>query len=218
MSLIKSRKRVAGHGEVLTPPWLVEKMLDLVKGETERIDSRFLEPSCGTGNFLVPILRRKLAAVEVKFDKSGDEKRYYALLGLMSCYGIELLPDNITECRANMLEVFAAFLGLAEGDGLYRAAFFVMSLNLVHGNAMTMRDVTGAPVSFVEWSYLGNGKFQRRDFRLDSLTSVASLSAEGSLFSGIGKREIFTPTSSYAPMTVSDLAAFSGGDREDYAV
>jgi len=110
MSLIKSKKRVADHGEVFTPRWLVEKMLDLVKGETERIDARFLEPACGSGNFLVPVLQRKLAAIEAKFGKSDFERRHYALLALMCCYGIELLADNIAECRANMLEVFADYL------------------------------------------------------------------------------------------------------------
>ncbi len=65
--LVKSKARVADHAEVFTPPWLVEAMLDLVKAETERIDSRFLEPACGSGNFLVQILRRKLAAVELKY-------------------------------------------------------------------------------------------------------------------------------------------------------
>ncbi|WBX83521.1 DNA methyltransferase [Sphingosinicella microcystinivorans] len=133
MKLIKSKKRVADHGEVFTPPWLVEKMLDLVKGETERIDARFLEPACGSGNFLVPILQRKLAAVELKFCKSDFEKRHYALLAVMCAYGVELLPDNIAECRANMLEVFADYLCLAEKDELYRAASYVLSLNLVYG-------------------------------------------------------------------------------------
>src|SRR5580700_3253010 len=106
MALIRSKKRVADHGEVLTPEWLVENMLDLVKGETERIDSRFLEPACGSGNFLVPILQRKLTAVEAKFGKSDFERQHHALLAVMCTYGIELLPDNIVECRANMLEVF----------------------------------------------------------------------------------------------------------------
>ncbi len=171
MNLIRSKKRVADHGEVFTPPWLVEKMLDLVKGETERIDARFLEPACGSGNFLVPVLQRKLAAVEAKFGKSAFEKRHYALLALMCCYGIELLPDNIAECRANMLAVFAEYLNLTDdADETYRAAFFVLSLNLVHGDAMTMRDMNGAPISVMEWGYLGKGKFQRRDFRLDVLT------------------------------------------------
>lgn len=95
MSLVKSKHRVADHGEVFTPAWMVEAMLDLVKDETERIDSRFLEPACGSGNFLVPVLKRKLAAVELKYGKSDFERRHYALLGLMCIYGIELLADNI---------------------------------------------------------------------------------------------------------------------------
>lgn len=206
MNLIKSKKRVADHGEVFTPPWLVEQMLDLVKGEAERIDARFLEPACGSGNFLVPILQRKLAAVELKFGKSGFEKRHYALYGLMCAYGVELLEDNIAECRANMLDIFADYLGLDEADDLYRAASHVLSLNLVHGDAMTMRGVDGNPITVVEWGYLGKGKFQRRDFRLDVLTGMASFSAEGSLFAGLGKHEIFTPAKSYPPMTIPDLA------------
>lgn len=206
MNLIKSKKRVADHGEVFTPPWLVEKMLDLVKGETERIDARFLEPACGSGNFLVPILQRKLAAVELKFGKSDFEKRHYALLAVMCAYGIELLPDNIAECRANMLEVFADYLGLTEADELYRAAFYVLSLNLVHGDAMTMRDTDGAPINVVEWGYLGKGKFQRRDFRFDVLTHSSAFSAEDSLFAHLGKHEIFTPAKTYPAMTVGELA------------
>lgn len=210
MNLIKSKKRVVDHGEVFTPFWLVEKMLDLVKGETERIDARFLEPACGSGNFLLPILQRKLAAVELKFGKSDFERRHYALFGLMCCYGVELLADNIEECRGNMLEVFGDFL---PGDEeAFRAAMFVLSLNIVHGDAMTMRDTTGAPIGVVEWGYLGKGKFQRRDFRLDVLTGMASFSAEGSLFAGLGKHEIFTPTSSYPPLSLRDLAELVSGD------
>jgi len=97
---VKSKQRVADHGEVFTPTWMVEAMLDLVKDETERIDSRFLKPASGSGNFLVQVLQRKLAAVEVKYGKSDFERRHYALLGLMCIYGIELLADNIAECRA----------------------------------------------------------------------------------------------------------------------
>src|SRR5215813_3434189 len=154
MTLIKSKKRVADHGEVFTPPWLVEKMLDLVKGETERIDSRFLEPACGSGNFLVPVLQRKLAAVELKFGKSKFEKRHYALLAVMCTYGIELLVDNIAECRANMLEILAEYLTIDESEDLYRAASYVLSQNLVHGDALTMRTPDGYPIVFAEWGYL----------------------------------------------------------------
>ena len=206
MSLIKSKKRVADHGEVFTPQWLVEAMLNLVKDETERIDSRFLEPACGSGNFLVRVLQRKLGAVELRFGKSEFEKRHYALLALMCIYGIELLADNIAECRANLLEIFADYLNLNESDDLYRAASYVLSQNLVHGDALTMRTHDGQPITFAEWGYLGKGKFQRRDFRFDVLTGSSAFSAEGSLFAHLGKHEIFTPTKTYPPMTVSELA------------
>jgi hypothetical protein len=211
MSLIKSKKRVADHGEVFTPRWLVEKMLDLVKGETERIDSRFLEPACGSGNFLLRVLQRKLAAVELKFGKSDFEKRHYALLALMCTYGIELLADNIAECRANMLEILAEYLNIEESDDLYRAASYVLLQNLVHGDALTMRTHDGQPITFAEWGYLGKGKFQRRDFRFDVLTGSSAFSAEGSLFAHLGKHEIFTPTKADPPMTVSELATAAQG-------
>jgi hypothetical protein len=206
MNLIRSKKRVADHGEVFTPRWLVESMLDLVKGETERIDSRFLEPACGSGNFLVPVLQRKLAAVEAKYVNSEFEKQHFALLALMCIYGIELLIDNIAECRANLLEIFAEYLNMDGSTDLYRAAFFVLSRNLVHGDAVTMRAVDGQPITFAEWGYLGRGKFQRRDFRLDVLTGSSAFSAEGSLFAHLGKHELFTPAKSYPAMTVKELA------------
>src|SRR5262249_57660801 len=97
------------RGEGLAAAWMSEAMLNLVKDETERIDSRFLEPACGSGNFLVRVLQRKLAAVELKFGKSDFEKRHYALLTLMCIYGIELLSDNIAECRANVIEIFGDY-------------------------------------------------------------------------------------------------------------
>src|SRR3954454_4532617 len=153
MNLAKSKQRIADHGEVFTPAWMVEAMLDLVKGETERIDSRFLEPACGSGNFLVLVLQRKLGAIELKFGKSDFEKRHYALLALMCIYGIELLADNVAECRANMLEILADYQDLEESDDLYRAASYVLSQNLIHGDALTMRTDDGQPITFAEWGY-----------------------------------------------------------------
>lgn len=206
MSLVKSKQRVADHGEVFTPAWMVEAMLDLVKGETERIDSRFLEPACGSGNFLVQVLRRKLAAVQLKFGQSDFERRHYALLALMCIYGIELLPDNIAECRANLLDIFGEYLGVDETADLYRAASHVLSLNLVHGDALTMKSSDGAPITFAEWGYLGKGRFQRRDFRFDVLTHSSAFSAQDSLFAHLGKHEIFTPAKTWPPATVAQLA------------
>src|SRR6478672_2674725 len=104
--MVKSKQRVADHGEVFTPAWMVEAMLDLVKSETERIDARFLEPACGSGNFLIPVLSRKLATVQLRHGRSDFEKRHYALFSVMCIYGIELLPDNAAECRESLLVMF----------------------------------------------------------------------------------------------------------------
>lgn len=214
MSLVKSKQRVADHGEVFTPAWMVEAMLDLVKDESHRIDSRFLEPACGSGNFLVRVLQRKLAAVELKYGKSDFERRHYALLALMCIYGIELLADNIAECRENLLEIFADYLRIEESDDLYRVASYVLSQNLVHGDALKMLASDGQPITFAEWGYLGKGKFQRRDFRFDILTGMSSHVAQGSLFA---KHEIFTPIKTYPPMTVRELAGMATGDTEQGA-
>jgi hypothetical protein len=218
MNYVKSKQRVADHGEVFTPSWLVEAMLDQVKNETERIDSRFLEPACGSGNFLVQILRRKLAAVELKYGKNDFERQQYALLALMCIYGIELLPDNIAECRANLLEIFAAYLTVDASAELCRGGFWILSQNIVHGDALTMRCHDGQAITFAEWGYLGKGRFQRRDFRLDTLTQSSAFSADDSLFAHIGKHDIFTPTKVYPPMTVSELAAAAAGEAAKEAV
>ncbi len=162
-------------------------MLNLVKDEAERIDSRFLEPACGSGNFLVRVLQRKLAAVEAKFGKSDFQKQHYALLALMCTYGIELLEDNIAECRANMLEILAEYLHIGVDDDLYRAAFFVLTQNLVHGDALTMKTSEGHPITFAEWGYLGKGKFQRRDFPARYSYRLIAFSAEGTLFRTSGQ-------------------------------
>ncbi len=127
----------------------------------------------------------------------------------MCLYGIELLPDNIAECRANLLEIFVEYLDLDASDYLHSAAFYVLSQNLVHGDALTMRANDGAAISFAEWGYLGKGRFQRRDFRFDTLTQSSAFSAEGSLFAHLGKHEIFTPARTYPPMSVPELAALA---------
>ncbi|TAN07987.1 MAG: SAM-dependent DNA methyltransferase [Rhodanobacteraceae bacterium] len=217
MNLVKSKQRVADHGEVFTPPWMVDAMLDLVKGETERIDARFLEPACGSGNFLVPILKRKLAAVELKYGQSAFEKRQYALLALMCTYGIELLTDNVAECRVNLLEVVAEYLNLAEDDDGYWAARQVLALNIVHADALSMKTHAGQRIVFSEWGYLGKGKFQRRDFRFDVLTGMSAFAAEDSLFANVAKHDIFKPIKEWPAMTVSELAAVTRDGAESFS-
>ena len=203
-NLVKSKKRVADHGEVFTPSWMVEDMLDLVKSETERIDSRFLEPACGSGNFLKAVLTRKLRVVDSRYKKSEFERRHYALLALTSIYGIELLADNVEECRKNLLDIFIEFLGATDTKVFSDAAANVLRANIIHGDALSLETTSGDPIEFPEWGYLGGGKFQRRDFRFDALTQRASF--EGTLFEMLEEHELFIPTKTYAPMTVEEIS------------
>ncbi|MBK9725435.1 MAG: N-6 DNA methylase [Actinomycetales bacterium] len=202
--LVKSKQRVADHGEVFTPAWMVEDMLDLVKHESERIDARVLEPACGSGNFLVSVLARKFLMVQARHGKSEFEKRHYALFAVMCIYGIELLEDNAEECRGNLAEVFNNFLGIDDVDEWARAVRAVLSANIIRGDALTMTLASGQPITFPEWGYLGKGKFQRRDFRFDDLTQRASY--EGTLFGELDDDELFIPTQTYPTMTVAHIA------------
>lgn len=202
--LVKSRQRIADHGEVFTPRWLVDDMLDLVKDETERIDSRFLEPACGSGNFLVPVLERKLKVVQARYGKSDFERRHYALFGLMCIYGIELLPDNTAECRDHLVSAFARNFKLNADEKLVAAARAVVAVNIVQGDALAMTDADGAAIVFPEWAYLGRGKYQRRDFRFDALTQRSA--AAGTLFDAFEEHEIFVPVRTYQTMTVDQIA------------
>ena len=203
--MVKSKQRVADHGEVFTPDWLVEDMLNLVQGETERIDSRFLEPACGSGNFLIPVLQRKFATVQAKYGRNDFEKRHHALLALMSIYGIELLDDNAAECRENLLHTFVGYLGARKYDVWARAAATVLEANIVRGDALSMTRSDGGPIVFPEWAYLRRGRFQRRDFRYDVLTERASF--EGTLFAEFEEDEIFVPVKTYEAMTVEEIAS-----------
>lgn len=205
--LIKSRQRVTDHGEVFTPPELVNSMIDLVGDEASRIESRILEPACGSGNFLVPIFERKLQTVRGRYGTTGFEAQHHVLVALMSVYGIELLLDNVHECHSNLLRVLELFLGAGQADECLRAAKAVLRENIVHGDAQTMLTVGEKPeaIVFAEWSYLGKGRFQRRDFRFDTLMQMSAFDAEGSLFAELGKHDLFTPVRDYAPLTIADL-------------
>lgn len=202
--LVKSRKRVADHGEVFTSTWMVKDMLNLVRDESERIDSRFLEPACGSGNFLKPVLARKLETVTSRYGKSDFEKRHYALFALMSIYGIELLGDNVAECRENLLQVFIDFLQVEREDVWARAAMYVLNANVIQGDALSLTRTDGLHIEFPDWGYLGSGKFQRRDFRFDALTQRSSI--KGTLFELFEEHQLFVPTETYPPMKVEDMS------------
>ena len=170
---VKSRQRVVDHGEVFTAEREVNAMLDLVKTETERIDSRFLEPACGNGNFIAEVLRRKLAVVASRYRKSPLEYQRYAFLAVSSIYGVDILADNVGECRERLFRIVekdarSNIKGSVE-PAFLDAVRYVLEKNILCGDALTLRDASGEPIAFAEWSMLGGDLVKRRDFLLSEL-------------------------------------------------
>ena len=176
---VKSRQRVTDHGEVFTAQREVNAMLDLVKQETERIDSRFLEPACGDGNFLAEILRRKLEAVKARYRKSAADYEKYAVMAVTSIYGVDILQDNVEECRKRLFEIWnGAYTAECRGEcreEVREAVHFILERNVLCGNALTLRKVnvagedTEEPIIFSEWVFTGESSVRRSDYRLDVL-------------------------------------------------
>lgn len=170
---IRSRQRVADHGEVFTGEREVKAMCDLVKQETERIESRFLEPACGNGNFLAEVLSRKLAVVKARYGRSPADYERYAIVALSSLYGVELLEDNAAECRERLFGIWnGAYTAAAKkyaSDQCREAARFILKKNILCGDALTMRQADGSPIVFAEWSLVTGNLIKRRDFELAAL-------------------------------------------------
>lgn len=207
---INKRQRIIDHGEVFTPPGLVNDMLDLVAHECERIDSRFLEPACGDGNFLAEVLRRKLSTVDKKNAKHRDKWERDAVLAVCSLYGIDLLADNIAACRSRLLSVVSdAHTGrfkepLAEHAS--KAIAFILSKNIVQGDALSFRTSNDRPIVLPEWSPINGTLLKRRDFAYDHLLGHAEM-ASTPLFSDLGENVFVpTPVGEYPPCRYTDVA------------
>ena len=176
---IKSKERVAEHGEVFTSEREVNAMLDLVKHETERIESRFLEPACGNGNFLVEILRRKLDVVKQKYKKSKPEYEKYSVLAVSSIYGVDLLDDNVRECQERLFNIWhKEYKAVCKDEAMpacEEAVRFILGHNILCGNALTMLRVdtdgndTKEPIIFTQCDLMTGDLMKRRDYRLDEL-------------------------------------------------
>lgn len=207
----KSKKRVADHGEVFTAEREVNAMLDLVKQETERIDSRFLEPACGDGNFLAEILRRKLAVVKSRYGKHAADYERYAVIAVSSIYGIELLPDNTEECRKRMFEIFnkeyTANCRKEANDETREAVRHLLRHNILCGDALTMKTTDGVPIVFAEWSAVNGSMLKRRDFQLSQMLEENTVNLQMDLFGEVGDYEldesgavILKPIKEYPPI------------------
>jgi len=186
---IKSKKRVADHGEVFTHKREVNAMLDLVKTESFRIDSRFLEPACGSGNFLVEILQRKLTVVEQKYGKNQIEYERYAIIAISSIYGIDLLEDNVKEARERLFDIFDKCYTKRYKNNCKNeckeSASFILKRNILCGDALTLLDNNGKPIVFSEFSAVNGNMIKRRDFTLDNLLKAEESKIKGGLFDDI---------------------------------
>lgn len=202
---IKSKERVRERGEVFTAEREVKAMCDLVKDETERIDSRFLEPACGDGNFLAEILRRKLTVCEKRYGKAPADWEKFSFLAVTSLYGIDILADNVEACRERLFEIFCDFYrGLArtrkeqdpESSRIERVIRFVLEKNILCGNALSMKRVDEKgedleePIVFTEWSFITGDLVKRREFRFDQLQRRE----EDLLFAWAEQNQAFVPT------------------------
>ena len=170
---VKSKERVVNHGEVFTAQREVNAMCDLVKEETERIESRFLEPACGNGNFLAEILRRKLEVVKNRYRKNFFDYERYAVLAISSLYGIDILKDNVKECRERLFKIWdkeyvTNVKNLVSGE-CREAVQYILKKNIVCGDALTMKQNDGTSIIFSEWNFVSVNQIKRRDFAFDEL-------------------------------------------------
>jgi len=195
---VVSKQRVADHAEVLTGRREVNAMLDLVKSETERIDSRFLEPACGTGNFLAEIVERKLRVVEARYGKSQLDYERDAILAVSSVYGIDILEDNVRQCRQRLFGIFDLnYLRLFKGkshDDCRESVRYILERNIIQGDALSLKTVgdNPKPIVFSEWSPVNGSMLKRRDFTFHGLLAHEAIK-EMPLFSDLGG-DVFIPT------------------------
>ena len=193
---IKSKERVTEHGEVYTSEREVNNMLDLVKQETERLDSRFLEPACGDGNFLIKVLERKVDVLLSRYKKNQFEFEKNSVVVISSIYGIDILEDNVEETQNRLFHYFESvysktFKG-GENQEFLSTIKYILSKNIIHGDALSLKKVdSDEPVTFCEWS-LVNNSIKRRDFTFEHLLQNSPLDGPN-LFSDLGE-DVFIPT------------------------
>jgi len=209
---VKSRQRVADHGEVLTGKREVNAMLDLVKSETERIESRFLEPACGTGNFLAEILKRKLLIVQERYRKSQLEYERSAILAVSSIYGIDILNDNVEECRNRLFDIFDQYYSELFKEKVRAqcktTVRFILERNIICGDALSLKTVgeNPNPIIFSEWSLFNGSMLKRREFSFQELLTRERIKGLP-LFSDLGE-DVFIPMpeKEYPPVHFMEIA------------
>mgnify|MGYP002522768038 FL=1 len=176
---IKSRERVVDHGEVFTNEREVKAMCDLVNDETQRIDSRFLEPACGDGNFLAEILDRKLAVVKKKYRRSVRDFEKNSLLAVSSLYGVDIRMDNVIACRERLFKIwdkqYKSVCKKECSEDRRDSIRFILAKNIVCGNALTLHEVDekgndiDKPIVFSEWGFVTGPQLSRSEYTFDEI-------------------------------------------------
>ena len=178
---IKSKQRVRDNGEVFTNKREVDAMLDLVKSETERIDSRFLEPACGSGNFLVEVLNRKLSVIKERYKKSQLEYERNSIIAISSIYGVDILEDNVIDCRSRLFKIFEneykSIYKSKINESLLENVRFILEKNILCGDALTLLQNDGNPIVFSEWTALNGVMIKRKDYTLARLLESENINS-----------------------------------------
>ena len=202
--------RVKKFGEVYTAEKDVNDMLDLVNNEAIRIDSRFLEPACGDGNFLIQILKRKLKIIEKKYKTSQVEYERYSVQAISSLYGIDILKDNVENCRKRLSDfLFKNYENIYKKNikkNFVKTINFILSINIVWGDALSLKNENNNnAITFAEWSFVSGSLIKRTDYSFSDLIAYQPFE-KGSLFSDLGEKVIIPdPICSYKPIHYLDI-------------
>ena len=208
----KSKSRVRDHGEVFTAEREVNAMLDLVKNETERIDSRFLEPACGNGNFLIKILERKLNVVDGAYKRSQWDWEIHAMVAASSLYGVELLPDNVTECQSRLFDYFKqrykTLYKTKISNKYLENVLYIFQKNIVCGDALTLLQSDGTPIIFSEWGF-ASSKVTRRDFTMSNLLESSQKQSQDTLFDLQPEEKLPVPVRQYPAVSYLEIKNYA---------
>lgn len=159
---VRSRERVRDLAEVFTHQREVDAMLDQMTDAFEALDVKFLEPACGSGNFLTEILRRKLRLVTKDSCVCQEQYEHRLLRALASIYGIDISEENVTEARGRLAHVVLEHVqsdaaGIQPSDGFLHAAALIIGDNIVLGDTLAAADT----IELCDWQPRPGGCFQR---------------------------------------------------------
>jgi hypothetical protein len=212
INLTKSKERVQKHGEVFTPAWVVNDMLDMLPEDVWDIGKTFLEPACGEGAFLIEVYKRKLEIINTDIQEDWE---WQAAIATSSLYGVELLEDNAEKCKINLVNLFATFYNQkfpeTQDEEIIETIKFLINANIIRGNFLTQRKCLSSCgnkcnkcelIAFSEWTPLADYKLKRKDYLLEEMIKVGEKqkSSVGTLFAEEHKKESIGLIKEYQPV------------------